>query len=247
MKWLSPLCLFLAYSLFGFAQSGQTPNGWTYEVLQSGSGSYLQATQGALTHNRLINSSGETIVSTYAIGIPDYQLMSDLSTAFQQAFSVMQTGGRYRFTIPVNDFKAAVKSGSKLSLSGATVVWEMELIEILPPLPDGAQEVSKVLKAQGIEAAFQTYLALFNNQKAYFGEWENNQVGYFFLNKGDFDKAIQVFKANTNRYPNSSNAHDSLGEAYYKAGALEKAKEHYQKSLAINPQNENAQQMLRKL
>jgi tetratricopeptide (TPR) repeat protein len=247
MKWLSPLCLFLACSLFGFAQAGQTPNGWPYEVLQNGSGPYLQAQQGALTHNRLINASGETIVSTYALGIPDYQLMADLSPAFQQAFSIMQAGGKYRFKIPVNDFKAAVKSGSKLPLSGASVVWEMELIEILPPLPDGAQEISKALKSQGVESAFQTYLTLFKTQKAYFGEWENNQVGYLFLNRGELEKAIQVFIANTNRYPNSYNAHDSLGEAYYKAGELDKARVHYQQSLAINPQNENARQMLQKL
>lgn len=74
-----------------------------------------------------------------------------------------------------------------------------------------------------------------------------NDVGYSLLNKKDFTKAIDVFRLNTALYSGSSNAYDSLGEAYMKAGQKDKAKETYQKLLKINPANENAKNVLKTL
>ena len=74
-----------------------------------------------------------------------------------------------------------------------------------------------------------------------------NDVGYSLLNKKDFTKAIDVFRLNAALYSGSSNAYDSLGEAYMKAGQKDKAKETYQKLLKINPANENAKNVLKTL
>jgi len=248
MKWLSPLCLLLLCCTITLAQSKlTTPNGWAYEQIRSGHGAQLQPNQGALTHNQLIDSRGNILVSTYQIGVPDYQLIAELSPAFQQALSVMQSGGKYRFTIPVEDFKAAIKSASPPNLPGQYITWEMELLEILPPKPDGARLIAQLTQKKGVDAAYQEYQQLLKSGEAYFGEWETNQVGYLFLQKGATEKAIKILAYNTKRHPNSANAHDSLAEAYYTAGMKEEAKAHYQKSLSINPDNGNAREMLGKL
>ena len=61
------------------------------------------------------------------------------------------------------------------------------------------------------------------------------------------DEAIEIFKLNVSEHPKSWNVYDSLGEAYMKQGKKESAIENYRKSLELNPNNENGQDMLKKL
>jgi len=60
-----------------------------------------------------------------------------------------------------------------------------------------------------------------------------NLLGYRYLAQKNYDKAIEIFKENVKRYPESSNVYDSLGEAYEKSGNKEKAKENYSKAVAL--------------
>jgi tetratricopeptide (TPR) repeat protein len=78
-------------------------------------------------------------------------------------------------------------------------------------------------------------------------EVEINQAGYNLLNLGLVGEAISVLTRNTERYPDSWNTWDSLGEAYYVKGDKESAIAHYKKSLELNPNNENAKRMLKKI
>jgi tetratricopeptide (TPR) repeat protein len=68
-----------------------------------------------------------------------------------------------------------------------------------------------------------------------------NQIGYQFLLGPDkkVAEAIEVFKVNVERYPDSANVHDSLGEAYEAAGKLDLARAGYEKAIAIgSPRND---------
>lgn len=70
-----------------------------------------------------------------------------------------------------------------------------------------------------------------------------NRVGYRMLNsKNEKDKreALDLFIFNTENYPGSFNAFDSLGEAYEALGAPKEAVRNYQRSLELNPGNEHA-------
>ncbi|MET0944012.1 MAG: tetratricopeptide repeat protein, partial [Flavobacterium sp.] len=58
---------------------------------------------------------------------------------------------------------------------------------------------------------------------------------------------VQIFTLNCSEYPKSANVYDSLGEIYEATGKLELAKQNYQKSLDLNPKNENARQMILKI
>ena len=74
-----------------------------------------------------------------------------------------------------------------------------------------------------------------------------NQLGYSLLYGGHQQDAITVFQRNVQDYPQSSNAYDSLGEAYMQTGEKDLAIKNYEKSLELNPKNDNAKGRLKKL
>jgi predicted alpha/beta superfamily hydrolase len=74
-----------------------------------------------------------------------------------------------------------------------------------------------------------------------------NMFGYRFLEHGNPGEAISLFKYAVNNYPGSWGAYVRLAEAYMKNGDTGLAIKNYKKSLELNPDNEYAKQMLRKL
>jgi Tfp pilus assembly protein PilF len=62
-----------------------------------------------------------------------------------------------------------------------------------------------------------------------------------------FKDAIEVFKLAVEVYPKSYNTYDSLAEAYMDAGDQKSAIANYRQSLTLNPGNQNAVRMLKKL
>lgn len=50
-------------------------------------------------------------------------------------------------------------------------------------------------------------------------------------------EAIEILKLNVEKFPNSWNTYDSLGEAYLIKGSKELAILNYEKSLKLNPKN----------
>jgi len=67
-------------------------------------------------------------------------------------------------------------------------------------------------------------------------ERQINVMGYQLLGADQHDRAIEVFQANTKRFPESWNALDSLAEAFAKAGQAKEAVKHYQKALEMAPE-----------
>ena len=64
-------------------------------------------------------------------------------------------------------------------------------------------------------------------------EYVINYLGYNYLNKKEFEKAIEVFQENIIRFPESANVYDSLGEAYENNEQFELAKENYAKACEL--------------
>ena len=71
-----------------------------------------------------------------------------------------------------------------------------------------------------------------------------NSLGYALMRDGRIKDAIEIFKLNVDENPNSSNAYDSLAEAYFNDKQLEVSLEYYQKSLELNAGNNNAKVMI---
>ena len=78
-------------------------------------------------------------------------------------------------------------------------------------------------------------------------ESEINTIGYELMANKKLEQAIEVFKLNTQLYPESFNTWDSLGEAYAAAGKKTEAIENYEKSLKLNPNSESGKTALAKL
>ena len=74
-----------------------------------------------------------------------------------------------------------------------------------------------------------------------------NNMGYFLLEGGKTAEAVEMFRLNVRLYPQSWNVYDSLGEAYATAGQKELAIQNYEKSISLNPKNEDGKAALAKL
>jgi len=80
-----------------------------------------------------------------------------------------------------------------------------------------------------------------------FNEVQMNRIGYALLSQKMLDEAIEIFKMNVEDFPDSWNVYDSLGEAYMVRGEKDLAIKNYQKSIELNPKNDNGIEMLKKL
>lgn len=106
-----------------------------------------------------------------------------------------------------------------------------------------------IAKLKGAQAALQRFTELKESGPA--GQKVNettlNELGYLLLSANQVQDSIAVFQRNVQEYPQSSNVYDSLGEAYMDAGKKELAIANYEKSLQLDPKNQNAVNMLKKL
>jgi tetratricopeptide (TPR) repeat protein len=113
------------------------------------------------------------------------------------------------------------------------------------------EELGEQYRKKGIQVALDDYADL--KKKYYgrgafdFGEGSLNAFGYAVLENNDASGAIQVFKLNAETFPDSSNVWDSLAEGYLKVGDFKKAQENYEKSLGLDPTNQNAKDALKKI
>jgi len=117
------------------------------------------------------------------------------------------------------------------------------LHDVEPPRPhaSGVDELMKALATVDAKQAIARY------HGSDFREGEVNVLGYMLLQHGRIADAIEVFQLNVEKFPQSANVYDSLGEAYGAHGDRELAIKNYRKSLELNPKNTNAVDALKKL
>jgi glyoxylase-like metal-dependent hydrolase (beta-lactamase superfamily II) len=112
-----------------------------------------------------------------------------------------------------------------------------------------ALAMEKVIEESGTQAAIKKYHTMKEEQKAkyYFGENDFNALGYRLMGSGKLDEAIEVFKLNIEAFPESWNVYDSLAEAYVTKGENKLAIKYYKKSIELNPENNNAKEILKRI
>jgi len=90
----------------------------------------------------------------------------------------------------------------------------------------------------------------------YLSEDEMNSLGYDFMGNNNpyhlpeqhfYKHAVESLKMNIELFPDSWNAYDSYAEALLADGQKEAALKMYQKSVEINPKNENGKKVIEKL
>lgn len=125
--------------------------------------------------------------------------------------------------------------------------------DFVPPIPVADNEANRTFTRQMIDIALKdgpdAALAGVKKREKSVDLLERlvNAKGYEMLGEKKFAEAIKLFRLNTEIFPRSANAFDSLGEAYLESGNKVIAAENYRKSLALDPMNENAREVLRKL
>lgn len=130
--------------------------------------------------------------------------------------------------------------------------------ELVPPAPRSilrqiklasfSDRLAAALTTGGIEAMTETYREWKSSPSgAGFTELEVNGFGYALLTAGNLAAAHRVFELNAESYPQSWNVWDSLGEALKALGEREESIAMYEKSLELNPGNQNARAMLEEL
>jgi tetratricopeptide (TPR) repeat protein len=118
--------------------------------------------------------------------------------------------------------------------------------KVTHPSASLARLLMATAERSGVDAALAQSRAL-QRERHLNTETDMNAVAYSMLGRGRFEDAITVFARNVEDYPESGNVYDSLAEAYKIAGDRDRAIELYEKSLEVDPANENAVRMLREL
>jgi uncharacterized membrane protein len=131
----------------------------------------------------------------------------------------------------------------------AMAQWVPQVKAAYDPRKSIAETLSATIAYSGIDVAIKQYHDLRAVQSATynFDEDQLNALGYQLIHAKKFKEAVRIFQLNLEAYPQSSNAYDSLGEAYMDDGEKAQAIANYERSLQLNPKNRNAVLMLQKL
>ncbi len=127
--------------------------------------------------------------------------------------------------------------------------WEREAYKLTQMVLDGKKILARVLERAASDGGLGEELESYENQPDIYYVDENamNGLGYRLIGEDKVDEAVEVFKLNAKVFPESWNVWDSLGEAYMTRGDNELAIKNYEKSLELNPQNDAAREVLKKL
>lgn len=114
--------------------------------------------------------------------------------------------------------------------------------------PSVQNSLARIIKEKGVDAAVDFYRQIRRRYPSEsFKERTLNSLGYEQLRAKHTREAITLFQLNVAMYPGSSNVYDSLADGYMVQGDREAAIKNYRKSLALDPENTNAVEMLKKL
>jgi len=115
------------------------------------------------------------------------------------------------------------------------------------PAADSGDDLFVLARLKGSVAALEEYDVLKSQDSSKVSEGTLNGLGYRLLYGGKESDSITVFQKNVQEYSQSGNVYDSLAEAYAKVGQKDLAIQNYEKSLQLDPKNQNAVERLKKL
>jgi len=244
--------LLLSASKFTFAQSDtiSTSSGLKYIVLNDSEGTSAVPGQAVEVHYTGYLLDGKVFDSSLERNEPiEFVLgQSQVIKGWEEGIALMNIGDKYRLIIPP-DLAYGKKGAGTVIPPDATLVFDVELMSVSEPKISITETLFLTIMNKGVNAAIDQYkeLKATSMDKYNFKESQLNSLGYQLLQVGKTKEAMEILKLNVEAYPNSANVYDSIGEAYMIDGNTKMAKENYQKSLELNPKNNNAIEMLEKL
>jgi dienelactone hydrolase len=112
-------------------------------------------------------------------------------------------------------------------------------------LPPTQVQFMNIIREDGAEKAFEIYEKFKGPGQVFFNEVVFNAIGYQFLQMGNFEDAIRVFKMNADAYPLSSNTWDSLAEACEASDQNKQAIKYLKKALEVLPGDTTTSEQLK--
>lgn len=211
------------------------PGGGNGHVAFAGGALYATSFQGHRVYRVTLEGTPTLLAGSGAIGEDDGAALA-ATFSWPNGIAASPAGDRLFINDFVNRFPPTLEAppAPKSSLRQVTFASITDLMT--GELATGGVE--------GMTAFYRSWKADPGHASLY-TELQVNAFGYALLGASNFEAAIAVLQLNVESYPSSANVHDSLGEAYMKAGRKEEAIASYERSLALNPGNTNAVAMLK--
>lgn len=243
-------CALVIFSVFTLtAQSGVTPEGVKYTILQPGTGPNIKMGQEINLQVEVVDSTGKVVWSSRDLGFNMHLRLGEEQASIEKAREalvlLMKKGSKYREEVPFSLLPAEAPESKK----SGYIVSIVEITDVMDAKPRATDLFVETAEKSGIPAAEAEFKALQqNNPKGYtFFEWDINAAGYKALEAQKVDVAIALFTLNAAMFPNSANVYDSLADGYAAKGDKEKAKANYQKAFQMNPKFTGSKEKMEKL
>jgi len=242
---------------FSFAQNTSagkdtvtTKSGLKYIVLKKGNGKKAVDGKEVSVNYRGYLLDGSEFDDSYKRGKPFKFILGEgkVIKGWDEGIALMHVGDKFRLIIPPSLGYGERGAGSTIP-PNATLIFDTQLMGVSTPKPSIADTLLLTIFEKGIDSAVAQYHRLYKTQRNVydFDEDQLNFLAYRFLRNKMLKQAIAVLKLNVETYPDSYNVYDSLGEAYLFEGKKELALKNYEKSLKLNPNNTNAEIMIKRI
>jgi hypothetical protein len=121
--------------------------------------------------------------------------------------------------------------------------------EIANAVPAAAGVLRPLAETQGAAAVVARYRAMKRDsaQAYFFDENQLTSAAYWLLDNKQPQDALIVFLLNVEEYPDAWSPYDGLGESYLAVGDTSRAIANYRRSLELNPTNQAAADVLKRL
>lgn len=251
MKKVLIILFLLSFGIY--AQSGDTvttSSGLKYIVLKKGKGKKSENGKIAEVHYTGWLLDGKKFDSSRDRGEPfEFTLgAKQVIAGWDEGVALMKIGDEFRLILPPS-LAYGERGAGEVIPPNATLVFDVELLGVSKPKRSIVDTLMSIIVDKNIDKAIDTYWSLYSGyeDKYNFKESQLNILGYQLLQVGLNKEAVKIFELNIEQYPESSNCYDSMGEGCMIAGDTKNAIKNYEKSLKLNPANDNAKKMLEQL
>jgi len=227
-----------------------TPSGLKYRILKRGDGPMTEPGKEIGLHGIGTFPDGTIFWNSHDPENAFYFILGvdPVIPGCAEGVALMRVGDRFLFTMPPELGYGENGSGETIP-PNAVLIFDYEILSVETPKTPIAATLYQAIREKGLSQAVSLYLWLKKDKSGEynFREDQLNTLGYKLLQEGKIKDALAIFELNAGAYPDSFNVYDSLGEACLADGQKEKAIANYEKSLALNPKNVNAEAMLKKI